>query len=357
MPVSTSFSAQYEPTIVASGANNTIVAWSQQEASGYEIFAQELGHQGQPLWDPAGIPVCLANGDQFHPTAVSDSAAGAWIVWQDNRNATVGVYAERVTWYGMPVIGAGGTPVCTVSADQLAAAAVADARGGVVVAWQDARVNEEIFAQRLGPSGARLWNATGKPVCTTAGIHAFPSVAADGRGGALFAWEDGRSAAGTDIFAQRIDSVGTAVWALDGVGVCTATASQFQATVVSSPDTAGIVVWVDLRGSTDLYCERVPWVLAGPRVVASMNAAPNPARDQASFAFALGGAGRAELTIYDAAGRRVRTLAHVALEAGSHQLPWDARDESGRTCAEGVYFARLTVDGHAYATGSITLMR
>jgi len=355
--VSQGFAAQYEPSMVPGGSTGTLVAWSQQGTTGYDIWAQELGHSGETLWGPAGVALCTVDGNQFHPQAVSDSAGGAWVVWEDDRGTSLAVYAERVTSYGMPVIGGGGLSICPVSADQLAPTAVADVRGGVVVGWQDARVNSEIYAQRIDPTGARLWPATGMPVCTAVGTHAFPSVAADGRGGAILAWEDDRTASGTDIYAQRLDSLGVAWWTPDGVGVCTATASQFQATVVSDPDTFGVVVWTDLRGNSDLYCNRVPWALAAPRTVAFLGAAPNPARDAASFAFALAAAGRAELAIFDAAGRRVRTLAHQVLDAGAHRLPWDARDDSGRACAEGVYFARLTVDGRTFATNRITLRR
>jgi hypothetical protein len=43
--------------------------------------------------------------------------------------------------------------------------------------------------------------------------------------------------------------------------------------------------------------------------------------------------------------------------AGIQQVPWDTRDDAGTTCAGGVYFARLAVDGHATATRRITIVR
>jgi hypothetical protein len=357
-PVSSSFAAQFEPVIVTGGAFGTIVAWSEQGAADYDIYAQHLGNEGQPLWDPAGTPICTAPGDQFHPVAVSDSASGAWFAWVDDRATSLGVYAQRVTLPGFAVLPDGGAPVCSYDADQFAPAAVADGRGGLLVAWTDARVRSDIYAQRLAPSGTRMWSPTGEVVCNEPGSHAFPSIAADGRGGGIVVWEDDRTGTGTtDIYAQRIDSLGYAKWTPEGVGACTATGSQYQPTVVSSADTIGIVIWVDLRGTNDLYCQRLPLVVESPQLPVPMFAAPNPATERASFAFALPGAGRTELTIYDAAGRRIRTLAHTMLPAGDHQVPWDARDDSGRACAEGVYFARLAVDGRALSTRSITIRR
>ena len=49
---------------------------------------------------------------------------------------------------------------------------------------------------------------------------------------------------------------------------------------------------------------------------------------------------RAVITLHDAAGRLVRTLASGEFEAGPHVIAWDGRDEAGRDCASGLYFAR-----------------
>jgi len=51
--------------------------------------------------------------------------------------------------------------------------------------------------------------------------------------------------------------------------------------------------------------------------------------------------GRVALSIYDAAGRRVRSLVLEELQPGAHSIHWDARDAAGRMCNGGVYFAEL----------------
>ena len=104
VPATTSFAAEFEPTIVPAGPFGVIVAWSQQGGTSYDIYAQNLGHEGQPLWDPAGHPICTAAGNQYRPTAVSDSASGAWFTWQDDRAASVAVYAQRVALPGFFVL-------------------------------------------------------------------------------------------------------------------------------------------------------------------------------------------------------------------------------------------------------------
>ncbi|HUT99622.1 MAG TPA: M14 family zinc carboxypeptidase [bacterium] len=77
----------------------------------------------------------------------------------------------------------------------------------------------------------------------------------------------------------------------------------------------------------------------GGRVVELRNAFPNPAVGGTNISFYMPEAGEVELAVYDAAGRRVATLADGYETAGEHAVSWDA---SGH--APGVYLYRLTAD-------------
>ncbi|MCC6653357.1 MAG: hypothetical protein IT348_19555 [Candidatus Eisenbacteria bacterium] len=76
-------------------------------------------------------------------------------------------------------------------------------------------------------------------------------------------------------------------------------------------------------------------------------AGANPARGPAALRFGLSSAGRVSLALYDAGGRRVRTLVSGSLEAGEHAIRWDGRDDGGRPVAAGLYFAKLESPGFA----------
>jgi flagellar hook assembly protein FlgD len=60
--------------------------------------------------------------------------------------------------------------------------------------------------------------------------------------------------------------------------------------------------------------------------------------------------------VYDITGRKVRTLLHGPISAGSHSIAWDGRDDSGKPVASGVYISRL-VAGERIATGKMALVR
>jgi hypothetical protein len=94
--------------------------------------------------------------------------------------------------------------------------------------------------------------------------------------------------------------------------------------------------------------EAATWTRPGParRPVRGLAVGPNPVRGGCRFDFALARPGPATLDLYDARGRRVRSLLSGAHPAGARAVTWDRRDAAGRPVAGGTYFARLvTADG------------
>jgi subtilisin-like proprotein convertase family protein len=63
------------------------------------------------------------------------------------------------------------------------------------------------------------------------------------------------------------------------------------------------------------------------------------------------------VSIYDASGRTVKTLAGGVMAPGVQAVTWDGRDESGEQVAPGAYFARLSWGGTPRATERLTIVR
>ncbi|MBD3348357.1 MAG: T9SS type A sorting domain-containing protein [Candidatus Eisenbacteria bacterium] len=68
---------------------------------------------------------------------------------------------------------------------------------------------------------------------------------------------------------------------------------------------------------------------------------PNPAARSTRISYAPGAEGRVRLSVYNAAGRLVRTLADRHASAGRGTATWDLRDERGSAVASGLYLVRL----------------
>ena len=72
---------------------------------------------------------------------------------------------------------------------------------------------------------------------------------------------------------------------------------------------------------------------------------PNPFSRRTSIAFDLPRGETVSLEVYDATGRRVRTLASGWRPAGQHRVDWDQRDRNGGLVQPGVYLYRLRAAG------------
>jgi len=79
-------------------------------------------------------------------------------------------------------------------------------------------------------------------------------------------------------------------------------------------------------------------------------AIPNPFNPVTEIAYGIpssAGVYRVSLKIYDATGRRVKTLVDAARGPGTYRVVWDGRDQRGVQAASGVYFYRLAWRGRA----------
>ncbi|MEQ1831836.1 MAG: expansin EXLX1 family cellulose-binding protein [Candidatus Eisenbacteria bacterium] len=79
-----------------------------------------------------------------------------------------------------------------------------------------------------------------------------------------------------------------------------------------------------------------------PPALALHTPVPNPSRHRAVLGFDTAREGDVLLRLYDASGRRVRTLVRQHFAAGRHQVLWNGTDDAGRAVAPGVYFCRVT---------------
>ena len=63
------------------------------------------------------------------------------------------------------------------------------------------------------------------------------------------------------------------------------------------------------------------------------------------IAFNLPKKAEVELTVYNAAGMRVKTLVNGKVEAGIHKVTWEGTDARGTTVPQGVHFFKLGSEG------------
>jgi hypothetical protein len=68
---------------------------------------------------------------------------------------------------------------------------------------------------------------------------------------------------------------------------------------------------------------------------------PNPFNPSTRISFSLPVLSNVTITVYDMLGQQVARLVNGSLPAGSHDVVWNGKDNTGRSVASGVYFYRL----------------
>jgi hypothetical protein len=82
-------------------------------------------------------------------------------------------------------------------------------------------------------------------------------------------------------------------------------------------------------------------------VVPSLTVMPNPCITSTAFTFTIPTGSAYTISLYDVAGRAVRTLEGSA-PAGSESVQWNLQDDAGVVVSPGVYFYRFeSADLHA----------
>jgi hypothetical protein len=159
---------------------------------------------GTAAWATDGISICTASGERGSAQITSDGAGGVIVAWDDGRNGSPDIYAQRVYSNGTVAWVSDGISVCTAPDFQLWPQLVGDGAGGAVVAWQDLRNGDwDVYAQQVRADGTLALSSDGITLSTASGNQSNLGITGDGVGGAIVAWEDERGA-DIDVYAQRV---------------------------------------------------------------------------------------------------------------------------------------------------------
>ena len=265
IPVCTHPTLQDDLNAIADGKGGVIAVWEDWRNGNQDIYAQRIDSTGKPLWAANGVPVYSGEGDQYDPVLIADGEGGAIFAWWDISTPDWNIFAQRLSADGKPmwnpVDSAEGTPisVCTAPGNQGAPVAVSDENGGVFFVWSDYRndpnfyTTAQLYAQHITAKGDMLWAEDGIPVCDLQVNQQQPHCISDGNGGFIVTWWDERNIF-ADIYAQRINANGEALWRnenpgaeKDGVPVCTEGGVQRLPQLVPTDETGVIVYWLDYR--------------------------------------------------------------------------------------------------------------
>lgn len=248
------------PAMVSDGVGGAIITWEDNRDTGFtKIYTQRVDSTGNTLWTLNGVAINTIGYD-YYPSIISDGSGGAIINWINTRYGLGHLYFQRVDSSGTPLWTPQGVAIFTTY-QAYSPTMASDGEGGAFITWYDDRYGDEtgnIFAQHVNSSGSAVWASSGISIATV-GIDQSPTIASDGMGGAIITWEDGRTGTTGNIYAQHVDSAGDTLWTTNGMVVCTAARTQYDPTIVSDGSGGAIITWQDTRNNLfyNIYAQHI----------------------------------------------------------------------------------------------------
>lgn len=265
---------QSQSKITSDNNGGCFIAYLTSELSSndYEVKANRLDSSGNKLWG-AGTWVSQQDGNASEIEGCTTSDNGFFIVWSDPRNAKItwsDLYCQKINSSGTTLWTANGIPLCTSNYTQQYERCIPDNSGGAFIVWNDNRNSDsittrvDIFCQRINGSGNAVFGANGKAICTAPESQYRPDPVTDMKGGVIVNWNDFRNGPSSpfniDIYAQRFDSLGNIKWTADGKQICDAVLSQNNNRGISDGSYGSIIAWDDRRAGAsiyDIYAQRI----------------------------------------------------------------------------------------------------
>lgn len=166
---------RFDPKIASDGAGGAIVAWEEYRA-GADVYAQRINASGALEWASDGVPICATDDNQWSPQIIPDGVGEAIVTWTDDRGGSKDIYAQRVNASGGLEWTPDGVSLCTATGDQNNQQIVSDGAGGAIVTWNDARDDSaDIYAQRINSDGVVPLTGADVPTVSMSLHQNFPN--------------------------------------------------------------------------------------------------------------------------------------------------------------------------------------
>jgi len=254
----------YKNNITSDMHGGAIIVW--EDVSDSSVFAQHIDSSGQKLWGANGALICEKQAPLFDPQIVSDGIGGAIVLWEERASGAgiTGLYAQRVNSNGQLLWPSNGVTLCTspwFDPVQIRPLMISDGKEGAIVVWQDTReLSDHIYAQRVNGNGSIIWPLAGLAINKSNTDKQPLEIINTSTGEFIITWRtDVSTFQNTDIYTQKIDTSGTILWNQNGIPICTAIGNQYDGGSVKSDNSSTIFVWRDRRRGVkdDFYGQKI----------------------------------------------------------------------------------------------------
>lgn len=247
-----------QPKLAPTADGGCYVSWfandpSGSPASGYDVRLQRLSQAGTPVWPAGGILVADRGFSSTQDYGLAtDPAGNALLTFRDDRFSGTQITATLVTAAGQAPWGLAGVQL-TATSDFLAAPKICGASDGAIfVAWTQ---NSDVRVQRLDATGAKTW-ATDAVLSGGGGAKSLADLKASDAGSAILSYVQDSGAFGSPrhLYAQKVGASGAPLWNPAGVALLDSGSLQFGSSPTFESDGAGGALFSWYTSTPQLEC-------------------------------------------------------------------------------------------------------
>jgi hypothetical protein len=267
VPVCEAAGDQNSIRAINDGNEGVVLCWVDARsltASGFDLYIQRIGHDGDALWGADGKPFSNFPGMQTGPVMLADGSGGAYMVWMDARNGTSNIYMQRINSFGIYEWEYGGRAIAPSVHAQRYPAAVINEQDELMVVWQESRQGDSydrLYMQSHSSNGTRLRHSGSMPVGTGYGRQTAADLATGDGGDIWVSWLDDRDRnyRGLQLMVQKYDLAGQQQWNGDGVHVGEQLEDWNAYAMLPNSNGHLVAVWTQRASSTSkhLYVQRL----------------------------------------------------------------------------------------------------
>jgi hypothetical protein len=250
---------QYEPSVAVGKDGKFMVVWRDDRERHIAVYAQIYDARGTPIGSNFKVNSGGNSNSAYNPSVSVAPDNEFAVVWADVRERKMGIYCQRYTNTGTPV---GGNFKVTDNPDISRAMRKPfisyNYSDIIVVVWQDYRdhrgysnIYGQLYDSTWTPINANFRISDASSLLTS---QTLPQVSIDGDGNFVVTWSDHRNNHFCpDVYAQRYDNTGSPKGSNFKVNKLSPGRQRYTNSAIGMNPTTGdfIIVWQDITQALD----------------------------------------------------------------------------------------------------------
>jgi hypothetical protein len=247
----------WAPSLSCGPDGGFVVAWVDIE-SGNNIYAKRFDASGDSLGESFKVNEDEEAMPHISPSISIGQSGNFVIVWEDYRDTTADIYAQRYGSDGNKLGGNLEVSSDSLYEDQYSPSVSLGKSDRFMVTWVDLKSGiKDVFAVLFSFDGTADTSVFKVDTTTTSDPRENPWVDSDTTGRYMIAWTDYTPSFVT-IYTQRFDSLGQAPESRLTISDAGATGERHDPTLSTNPSGAFVVGWMDKRNlNYDIYARTI----------------------------------------------------------------------------------------------------